>query len=76
MLLFDCPHCRLSMETEVENEGRQFQCPTCHHLIAVPAVSGETQHGQTWTPFPVRARILDQPAGTSPSEPVQTRTAG
>jgi len=65
MFLFNCPNCQQSMETEVENEGRQFQCPTCDYLIAVPTLSNETQHGLTWVPFPVRARVVGESANPS-----------
>lgn len=59
LLLFHCPQCQQSLETEPENEGRQFQCPTCNHLISVPTFSAETQHGQTWAPFPTRPNVRD-----------------
>ncbi len=50
---FNCPHCNQKMQCNVMMSGRQIQCPSCNHLITIPAAPGHTaEHkpevGNTW----------------------------
>jgi hypothetical protein len=51
---FECPHCQQRIQVEAKHAGRQCQCPSCKHLIRVPAVPGtpeqeyNPQSGMTW----------------------------
>jgi hypothetical protein len=53
---FECPQCQQHIETETANAGRQFQCPSCNHLIRVPpppanAADYNPQSGMTWNTY-------------------------
>src|SRR5438105_14948834 len=53
---FSCPHCQQHLQCREEFSGRQIQCPTCHVLIRIPAVPGQTsqfatESGMTWATF-------------------------
>jgi len=53
---FSCPHCQQHLQCREEFSGRQIQCPTCHVLIRVPPVPGQTaqfapESGMTWATF-------------------------
>jgi len=52
---FECPFCRQHMKCDERLSGRQIQCPTCHHLIRIPASPEalargeyEPESGRTW----------------------------
>jgi len=60
---FSCPHCGQHIKAAEDLMGRQFQCPSCHHLIRVPpppgredTKSGTVESGRTWDTF-VNPRI-------------------
>lgn len=36
-ITFNCPHCGLSLEVDQDAAGQQFDCPTCHKPLTVPA---------------------------------------
>jgi len=53
---FNCPHCAQHLKCDEQMSGRQIQCPSCNHLIRIPAVPGRTanyrpQSGKTWDTF-------------------------
>jgi hypothetical protein len=53
---FCCPYCDQHMQAAKVDAGRQLQCPTCCHLIHIPAIPGNTaqsspQSGMTWDTF-------------------------
>jgi hypothetical protein len=57
---FHCPHCDQKMQCNDKMSGRQIQCPSCNHLITIPAMPGHTAEfkpevGNTWATFPPRA---------------------
>jgi DNA-directed RNA polymerase subunit RPC12/RpoP len=50
---FNCPHCGQHLKSDESAAGRQIQCPSCDHLIRIPAVPGQTanyqpESGATW----------------------------
>ena len=53
---FECPHCRQHMLCDEQFSGRQVKCPSCNHLINIPAVPGKTaqyqpESGMTWQTY-------------------------
>jgi hypothetical protein len=55
---FSCPHCSQHLSCDESGCGRQIQCPTCNHLIAIPfsaekLVAGHktVERGRTWDTF-------------------------
>jgi hypothetical protein len=36
-IIFNCPHCGLNLEVDQDAAGQQFDCPTCHKPLTVPA---------------------------------------
>jgi len=53
---FSCPHCTQHLQADEQFSGRQIQCPSCNHLIRVPAAPGKTaqyqpESGMTWATF-------------------------
>ena len=50
---FNCSHCGQHLQCEEQYSGREIECPTCHVLIRIPPVPGQTalyeaESGQTW----------------------------
>ena len=35
-IVFNCPHCGLSLEVDQDAAGQQFDCPTCQKAVTVP----------------------------------------
>jgi hypothetical protein len=53
---FECPHCKQHLKCNTTDSGRQVQCPSCHVLIRIPPVPGQTanykpEQGKTWDTF-------------------------
>jgi DNA-directed RNA polymerase subunit RPC12/RpoP len=53
---FNCPHCDQHLQCDEQYSGRQIQCPSCNHLIRIPAVPGKTiqyqpESGMTWATY-------------------------
>ena len=42
-IVFNCPHCGLSLEVDQDAAGQQFDCPTCQKMVTVPIKT-------TWVP--------------------------
>ena len=66
---FSCPHCQQHLKSEERNSGRQITCPSCNHLIRIPAVPGKTvqykpESGKTWATF-VPPGNVERPKGLS-----------
>lgn len=38
-IVFNCPHCGLSLEVDQDAAGQQFDCPTCQKPVTVPAAA-------------------------------------
>lgn len=38
-IVFNCPHCGLSLEVDQDAAGQQFDCPTCQKSVTVPAAA-------------------------------------
>ena len=38
-IVFNCPHCGLSLEVDQDAAGQQFDCPTCQKQVTVPAAA-------------------------------------
>ncbi len=36
-VVFDCPHCKASIEADSEISGVRAECPACHEIVLVPA---------------------------------------
>lgn len=60
---FACPHCAQHIQAAEDLMGRQFQCPSCNHLIRVPrppgreeTKSGTVESGKTWDTFIPQAK--------------------
>ncbi len=67
---FSCPHCQQHLQYEEQAAGREIQCPSCHHLIRIPPVPGQTaqydaQSGLTWNTFVPLGRKATGPNGGS-----------
>jgi hypothetical protein len=65
-LKFSCPHCEQHLKCDETLSGREFQCPTCNHLIHVPHVPGRTaeykpESGVTWNTFIAPGRKPEKP---------------
>lgn len=38
-IVFNCPHCGLSLEVDQDAAGQHFDCPTCQKMVTVPAAA-------------------------------------
>jgi hypothetical protein len=38
-IVFNCPHCGLSLEVDQDAAGQQFDCPTCQKPVTVPTAA-------------------------------------
>ena len=38
-IVFNCPHCGLSLEVDQDAAGQQFDCPTCQKPVTVPVAA-------------------------------------
>lgn len=48
-IVFNCPHCGLSLEVDQDAAGQQFDCPTCQKMVTVPAAAA-VPIKTTWVP--------------------------
>ncbi|MEO5803384.1 MAG: hypothetical protein ABIR24_07620 [Verrucomicrobiota bacterium] len=70
---FACPHCQQHFRCDEEFSGREFQCPSCHMLLHIPAIPGKTAQyqpevGKTWATF-VPSGDVERPKGLSLNRP-------
>ncbi len=72
---FSCPHCEQHLQCNETMSGRQIVCPTCKHLIVIPAspiqvAQGDYQpeSGKTWQTY-VPVPIPRPPAAPPPPPP-------
>ncbi len=70
---FSCPHCSQHLQADEQFSGRQIQCPSCNHLIRIPAAPGKTaqfqpESGKTWATYvsPPETPGKSQPAPKPP----------
>jgi len=72
-IVFNCPHCGLSLEVDQDAAGQQFDCPTCQKSVIVPtaaAVPNQTALTGTAgpTPSPRDEKRMAVPASQKPIE--------
>ena len=70
-IVFNCPHCGLSLEVDQDAAGQQFDCPTCQKSVTVPtaaAVPNQTALTGTAgpTPSPRDEKRMAVPASQKP----------
>ncbi len=72
-IVFNCPHCGLSLEVDQDAAGQQFDCPTCQKMVTVPAVAAvpikTTLVGNAGpTPSPIEEKRMAVPVSQKPVE--------
>ena len=72
-IVFNCPHCGLSLEVDQDAAGQQFDCPTCQKSVTVPtaaAVPNQTALTGTAgpTPSPRDEKRMAVPSSQKPIE--------
>ena len=72
-IVFNCPHCGLSLEVDQDAAGQHFDCPTCQKSVTVPtaaAVPNQTALTETAgpTPSPRDEKRMAVPASQKPIE--------
>jgi DNA-directed RNA polymerase subunit RPC12/RpoP len=76
---FNCPRCDQHLKCDEAFSGREIQCPTCNHLIRIPAIPGKTanyvaESGQTWNTF-IQPGVPHRPP-PGPAKPKKEPPAG
>ena len=61
-IFFSCPRCEQGLVIDEAGVGITVKCPTCDHLLAVPASPPITKETQ-------RMMLFDYPNVTSPANP-------
>jgi hypothetical protein len=72
-IVFNCPHCGLSLEVDQDAAGQQFDCPTCQKSVTVPdtvAMPIKTALAETAgsTPSPRDEKRMAVPSSQKPIE--------
>jgi hypothetical protein len=72
-IVFNCPHCGLSLEVDQDAAGQQFDCPTCQKSVTVPdtvAMPSKTPLAETAgsTPSPRDEKRMAVPSSQKPIE--------
>ena len=63
-IVFNCPHCGLSLEVDQDAAGQHFDCPTCQKSVTVPTAAA----------VPIKTALTGT-AGSTPSPRDEKRMA-
>ena len=63
-IVFNCPHCGLSLEVDQDAAGQHFDCPTCQKSVTVPTAAA----------VPIKTALTGA-AGSTPSPRDEKRMA-
>lgn len=66
-IVFNCPHCGLSLEVDQDAAGQQFDCPTCQKSVTVPIKTALTGTAGS-TPSPRDEKRMAVPLSQKPIE--------
>ena len=66
-IVFNCPHCGLSLEVDQDAAGQHFDCPTCQKSVTVPIKTALTGAAGS-TPSPRDEKRMAVPASQKPIE--------
>ena len=66
-IVFNCPHCGLSLEVDPDAAGQQFDCPTCQKSVTVPIKTAMAETAGP-TPSPRDEKRMAVPSSQKPIE--------
>jgi len=66
-IVFNCPHCGLSLEVDQDAAGQHFDCPTCQKSVTVPIKTVLTGTAGP-TPSPRDEKRMAVPSSQKPIE--------